>query len=241
MAKNDTKSVWETLSTVNVNDHKEEKNGLSYLSWAWAWGFVKNKYPSADYKIHDNITYPDNTVEVRVSVEIEDQTHMMWLPVMDYRNKAIVGPTSKDISDSRMRCLVKAISMHGLGHYIYAGEDLPQSGGAAPQSAEAPKPKPSTPKKNTPSTEAVEEADKPTPEVKSAEDLSDVRKTDGWDMVTAAFIELLPLHTKEDTLRQFWFKNKAVLAQLKDAKPNDHGEVFEAFKKRTAEIKGEAA
>ena len=89
-------SVWKTLSSINVNDKKQEKMGLSYLSWAWAWGEVKSKYPNASYEVHDDIIYPDSTVEVRVTVTVEDQDHMMWLPVMDNRNNAISGPTWPD-------------------------------------------------------------------------------------------------------------------------------------------------
>ena len=129
-------SVWETLSKINVSERVEKKYfknkktgreyGLSYLSWAWAWAEVKKRYPTASYEIHDDIFFPDNTVETRVSVTIEDQTHMMWLPVMDYKNDAKVNPTSREVSDTRMRCLTKAIAMHGMGHYIYAGEELPE-------------------------------------------------------------------------------------------------------------------
>jgi len=241
MAKAENKSVWETLSAVNVNDHAEKKNNLTYLSWAWAWGEVKNNYPDASYEVHDNIVYPDSTVEVRVSVTVKDQTHMMWLPVMDYRNKAIVGPTSRDISDARMRCFAKAIAMHGLGHYIYAGEDIPQTTGEARQSAEEKAPVPTPAKAHKPDPVAVAEANAPTPDVASAEDENDIRPTSGWDMVTSVFTEFLPLHKTEDTLRQFWFKNSSVLKQLKEARPDDYEEVFTAFKKRTAELKGEAA
>tara|TARA_B100000035_G_C21021402_1_gene564189 strand:+ start:303 stop:932 length:630 start_codon:yes stop_codon:yes gene_type:complete len=130
------KSVWEVLSKHPVTEKIEKKwykdksgkpYSLSYLSWAWAWGEVKKFYPEATYTIHEDIIYPNNTVEVRVSVTIEGQEHMMWLPVMDFKNNSKASPTSREISDARMRCLVKAIAMHGLGHYIYAGEDLPES------------------------------------------------------------------------------------------------------------------
>tara|TARA_Y100000022_G_scaffold180935_1_gene173234 strand:- start:630 stop:1259 length:630 start_codon:yes stop_codon:yes gene_type:complete len=130
------KSVWEVLSKHPVTEKIEKKwykdksgkpYSLSYLSWAWAWGEVKKFYPEATYTIHEDIIYPNNTVEVRVSVTIEGQEHMMWLPVMDFKNNSKPSPTSREISDARMRCLVKAIAMHGLGHYIYAGEDLPES------------------------------------------------------------------------------------------------------------------
>ena len=130
------KSVWEVLSKHPVTEKIERKwykdkqgkpYSLSYLSWAWAWGEVKRFYPDASYTVHDDIIYPNDTVEVRVSVTIEGQQHMMWLPVMDFKNNSKPSPTSREISDARMRCLVKAIAMHGLGHYIYAGEDLPEN------------------------------------------------------------------------------------------------------------------
>lgn len=130
------KSVWEVLSKHPVTEKIEKKwykdkqgkpYSLSYLSWAWAWGEVKRFYPDASYTVHDDIIYPNDTVEVRVSVTIEGQQHMMWLPVMDFKNNSKPSPTSREISDARMRCLVKAIAMHGLGHYIYAGEDLPEN------------------------------------------------------------------------------------------------------------------
>ncbi len=136
MSNKKVKSVWEVLSKHPVTEKIEKKwykdksgkpYSLSYLSWAWAWGEVKKFYPEATYTIHEDIIYPNNTVEVRVSVTIEGQEHMMWLPVMDFKNNSKASPTSREISDARMRCLVKAIAMHGLGHYIYAGEDLPEN------------------------------------------------------------------------------------------------------------------
>ena len=120
-------SVWTKLSSINVNENTEKKGMFTYLSWAWAWGIVKENYPDATYEIHDNIFYPDESVETRVSVTIADQTHTMWLPVMDNKKKPIHKPNARHISDTRMRCFVKAIAMHGLGHYIYAGEDIPQA------------------------------------------------------------------------------------------------------------------
>lgn len=241
MTKAESKSVWETLSAVNVNDHKEDKNGLSYLSWAWAWGEVKNNYPDATYEVHDNIIYPDSTVEVRVSVTVADQTHLMWLPVMDYRNKAIVGPTSRDISDARMRCFAKAIAMHGLGHYIYAGEDIPQSATEARQGDISKKDEAPQPKAKTATPAPSKEDYHSTPDVVSVEGEEGSHKTGGWDMVTQAFIKFLPIHTTEETVRQFWSANKDALQQLKEARPDDYEEVVDAFKKRNAELKGEAA
>ena len=118
-------NVWGALSRIDVSDKVEKKGNLSYLSWAWAWGTVKELYPNAKYEVKDNVQYPDGSVEVWVVVQIEEQVHSMWLPVMDHKNNAIKNPDARKISDARMRCLTKCLAMFGLGHYIYAGEDIP--------------------------------------------------------------------------------------------------------------------
>jgi hypothetical protein len=120
-------SVWATLSAIDCSDHVEQKGKLTYLSWAWAWQKLMENYPGSTYEYAEPSYLENGTVEVSVSVRVQSVTHSMWLPVMDNRNKSIVNPTTRDISDARMRCLVKAIAMHGLGIYIYAGEDLPES------------------------------------------------------------------------------------------------------------------
>lgn len=117
--------IWKTLSEVNVNNDKERKGRFDYLSWADAWKHVQQNTEDATYQLHDDVVYPDNSREVRCSVTINGITHMMWLAVMDNTNRAIKNPDARAINDARMRCLVKAIAMHGLGLYIYAGEDLP--------------------------------------------------------------------------------------------------------------------
>jgi hypothetical protein len=140
---------FEKLYRVNVNDYTEEKNGLTYLSWANAWAEVKKIYPDAQYTIKrfDNnlpYVYDENTgYMVFTDVTIEGLTYEMWLPVMDGANKAMkntaytyktkygektVEPaTMFDINKTIMRCLVKNLAMFGLGLYIYAGEDLPET------------------------------------------------------------------------------------------------------------------
>ena len=118
--------TWETLSKINVNDHTEKKGNLTYLSWAWAWQKLMEHYPDSVYQFKPNEYHPDDSVTVHCTLTVDGITRPMWLPVMDNRNNAISQPTSRQISDTKMRCLVKAISMFGLGSYIYAGEDLPQ-------------------------------------------------------------------------------------------------------------------
>lgn len=133
--------VWKTLSAIDVSDYTEDKNGLTYLSWAWAWGVMMDCYPQLRVEWHGqndsggnrrampDVTYYDGgTAMVGCTVRIGDEVERsMWLPVMDYRNKAIAQPDARMISDAKMRCLVKCFAMLGLGHYIYAGEELPRA------------------------------------------------------------------------------------------------------------------
>lgn len=124
--------IWNTLSVIDVNQHVEQKGKLSYLSWTWAWATLMQYYPEAEYTVHEERYIgrePNQTCEVSCYVTIrsgdEEVTRSMWLPVMDHTMKAKIMPDSRAISDARMRCLVKCLAMFGLGHYIYAGSDLP--------------------------------------------------------------------------------------------------------------------
>lgn len=119
---------------IDVSDHTEKKNGLTYLSWAWAWMTVLKHDPDATWEaveyISDGETTPcmylrDATAMVKVHVTVLGKTKSCLLPVMDHRNKAIQNPDSFQINTAIMRCLAKAISMHGIALYIYANEDLP--------------------------------------------------------------------------------------------------------------------
>ena len=125
--------AWDLLSKINVNDKTETKGSgkfaLTYLSWAWAWGVLMEHFPESVYEIHQDRILPDGSVMVSVTLTIKDGdeqfSRFMWLPVMNHLNKAIINPDAMDINKAVMRCLAKAIAMCGLGHYIYAGEDLP--------------------------------------------------------------------------------------------------------------------
>ena len=130
----DTLSVFETLNAVNVNGHTEKKNNLTYLSWAWAWAEVKKAFPDARYTIYETpdgcIYWTDGrTCWVKTGVTINGLEHIEYLPVMDFRNTAIPleKVTSTDVNKAIQRSLTKACARHGLGLYIYAGEDLPES------------------------------------------------------------------------------------------------------------------
>ena len=138
-------TIWTKLSVINVNDKTEKKGNLTYLSWAWAWGELMNHFPMATYTFteweypdgqsyvtKDILIYPDETCSVECELKIGELTRNMWLPVMDYKNNAIINPNARAISDTKMRCLVKCIAMFGLGWNIYAGEDLPRSDESPP-------------------------------------------------------------------------------------------------------------
>lgn len=117
--------IWNTLSAVDVNSRVEKKGNLSYLSWAWAWGMLMKHYPDANYVFEAPEMMNDGSVMITCNLTVGGFTRSMWLPVMDNRNNAVMNPDARKISDTKMRCLVKAMAMFGLGHYIYAGEDLP--------------------------------------------------------------------------------------------------------------------
>lgn len=143
-------SVFDDLDQIDVNMYKEERNGFNYLSWSDAWSIVKRKYPDTTYKV---LTFGENELPyqydpltgymVGTVVTINGISHSMWLPVMDSANHAMksepyeimtkyktirVEPcTMFDINKAIMRCLVKNLAMHGLGMYLYRGEDLPDN------------------------------------------------------------------------------------------------------------------
>ena len=129
-------SIWKTLSNINVNEFTEEKGGLTYLSWSHAWRIMMENYPEMQIKwngttdekgvIRDVTYYEGGTAMVSCTVTIGEVQRECWLPVMDYRNKAIAHPSSRDISDAKQRCLVKCFSLYGLANYIYSGDALPE-------------------------------------------------------------------------------------------------------------------
>tara|TARA_R110002020_G_scaffold473762_2_gene703527 strand:- start:153 stop:824 length:672 start_codon:yes stop_codon:yes gene_type:complete len=221
-------SVWETLSKVDVSDHTEEKNGLTYLSWAWAWGEVKNNFPQAKYVKHiwstetylDNPDRPDRGLPytkdehgyayVAVTVRIGDEEQTEIMPVLNYSNKAVQNPDSFQVNTALQRCLAKCCAMHGLGHYIYAGEDLPEG-----------VEKKVTITASDGSTKAVE----------------------GLKVVAEAFNTFIPECADLDVLRKFWGQNKEALEILEKGDNDLYQKVLGNFTahSKTLKPKGEAA
>ena len=126
-------NYFQELFDVNVGNHTEKRGELTYLSWSWAWAEIKKKHPDAYYTIYEdkdgNFYHTDGrTAWVKTGVTIDGIEHIEYLPVMDFRNKSIPveSITSTDVNKTIQRSLTKACARHGLGLYIYAGEDLPE-------------------------------------------------------------------------------------------------------------------
>lgn len=128
----------QTLLKTNVNEHTEKKNNLTYLSWAWAWAEALKADSLATFKVEmfGDKCFMDiyGTAMVWVTVTIFGKPMTCQLPVMNYKNQAILNPDAFQVNTAIMRCMTKALSLHGLGLYIYAGEDLPDDGNAASKS-----------------------------------------------------------------------------------------------------------
>jgi hypothetical protein len=116
----------------NVNEHTEKKNNLTYLSWAWAWAEALKADSNATYRVEmfgDKCFMDINgTAMVFVTVIMFGKPMTCQLPVMDYRNKAIPKPDAFAVNTAIMRCMTKALALHGLGLYLYSGEDVPEGG-----------------------------------------------------------------------------------------------------------------
>ena len=205
------KKPWDILSKIDCADKVENKNGLTYLSWAWAWGILKAHFPDASFEKHyfDGLPYasdPQGYAYVKVSVTVDGAEVTETMPVLDYRNKAVKNPDAFSVNSSLQRCLTKAISYHGLGHYIYAGEDLPPNDGEEAQK-EAPKEPVKKPKvqkakpqvKNNSNNINVEEfrsqfldhhAD--IVEMDEEDQLADITESDSFDIVLKVFETFMP-------------------------------------------------
>ena len=126
-------NYFEKLNNIDVSQKIEKKGNLSYLSWAFAWQELKKLHPDAVYQVYENkdgLNYHSDgkTCWVKTGVTVNEIEHIEYLPIMDFRNASISADkvTSVDVNKAIQRSITKAISRHGLGLYIYAGEDLPE-------------------------------------------------------------------------------------------------------------------
>ena len=180
---------------------------LSYLSWAWAWGVLQEHYPQSTYLFYqgeDDVPYvkfPDGTAEVRCRVSIDNLTREMTLSVMDNRNNAIQNPNSRQVNDTKMRCLVKCLAMYGLGHYIYAGEDVPSSD------------------KEEPKQESKNMAKVSKPVEKPVEEPKDDKGEEWADLFVKSFLDLAKLQKTKEGMTSYYKSNTADLTTLREKFP----------------------
>jgi hypothetical protein len=196
----DSKNYFKDLNAIDCSGKIEKKNGLSYLSWAFAWAEVKKYDPNANYTIYENADgwnyFTDGrTCWVKTGVTVNGIEHIEYLPVMDFRNKSIPleSVTSFDVNKTIQRSLTKAVARHGLGLYIYAGEDLPEES----EAVQTP-----TPKAKAKKTEPVKPEPVPAPEQKTTRDiLRELCKKNGIDThMVIQVCGLNPNSTDEDYL-----------------------------------------
>lgn len=130
------------LSGINVNDHVEKKGQFSYLSWPYAVAQLRLADPTATWEVRRFDGLPFLRTEcgyfVEVAVTVEGVTLSQIHPVLDSKNRPILDPNVFDLNTSIQRCLVKAIALHGLGLYVYAGEDLPNGAEEKPAEPKSP-------------------------------------------------------------------------------------------------------
>jgi hypothetical protein len=223
------------LLKLNVSGHTEKKNNLTYLSWAWAWAEALKADPTASFNVHtfnrDQYTpmpYMDvnGTGLVWVTVTMFDKPMTCMLPIMDYKNKPILNPDAFAVNTAIMRCMTKALALHGLGLYIYAGEDLPEDDGKT-----AP-----TPQATAPMGELTRKEDGPKYEKIVAKAKKTIQPTE-WDpsdesrkFFTESMIEWTTHCTSVAGLNSYWKSNELQLDSLKETHPSLYKEVLDLFK-----------
>ena len=226
------------LLKLNVQDHVEKKNGLTYLSWAWAWAEALKADPTATFHVDtfqraDATTIPymdiNGTAMVWVRTTLFSKEMTCMLPVMDHRNKPIQNPDAFQVNTAIMRCLTKCLAMHGLGLYIYAGEDLPEDDGVVP----APKPKAEKPAEKPPAKMAGE-AGRFQITVKTKPDST---PTDFINIVSEMAVVALEQAKSQADVMEIFKVNRALFDKVKEIDAECHKDLMEAFKTKKDALK----
>ena len=219
------------LLKINVNDHTEKKNGLTYLSWAWAWAEVLKADPTSTFEVQlfnradgTQMPYMDvsGTGMVWVTVTIFGKPMTCMLPVMNHRNQPIQNPDAFQVNTAIMRCMTKAVALHGLSLYIYAGEDLPET-----SSLEATTMGELTKKEDAPKYEKIIE--KTAPKADPTLDNSDASR----QLFADGMVEYTTHCTTVAGLNSYWKSNQLQLDSLKVT----HPDLYEVVLKKFQELK----
>lgn len=221
-----TENNFVKLASIDFKGHIEKKQNLSYLSWPWAVDQLMRHDPAANWEFHAPEIYND-TMMVSCTVTAFGKPIKMHLPVMDHRNQAIKNPDAFAINKNMMRCLVKAIACHGLGLYIYAGEDLPE-GAEEP----APEPKPAAKPKAPAKIEGKTGSWQMTITTDKEQDMN------AWiNIVLESTRLLLSTTTTEKDVMDIFKVNRIIFDTLKNDAPDDYTILMEDFKTRKNQLK----
>lgn len=228
------------LLQLNVQDHVEKKNGLSYLSWAWAWAEALKADPTATFHVDtfqraDATTVPymdiNGTAMVWVRTTIFGKEMTCFLPVMDHRNKPIPNPDAFQVNTAIMRCLTKCLALHGLGLYIYAGEDLPEQDEKPVAKTEKPEEKPPAPK---PPAKIEGEPGKWQITVKTKPDAT---PTDFINIVAEMTVVALEQAKSQADVMEIFKVNRSLFDKVKSIDADCHKDLMEAFKTKKDALK----
>ena len=217
------------LLKLNVNEHTEKKNGLTYLSWAWGWAEALKADPNATFHVHTfardqytQLPYMDvnGTGMVWVTVTLFGQGRTCMLPVMNHRNQPIPNPDAFQVNTAIMRCMTKALALHGLSLYIYAGEDLPEEDAKATNMGEL------TKQEDGPKYEQILTKTAPKKAQPTEWDNSDESRK----LFAEGMIEWTSHCTTVAGLNSYWKSNELQLDSLKVTHPSLYEEVLTRFK-----------
>ena len=243
--------IWNTLSKIDVSEYVKIKNKATYLSWPHAWMLMMQHYPQLQYRF-TIFEMPDKhgsqisdacfvlctdedgkrqyTASVEVTVSIGEVVRTMWLPVMTgFMNLATPNPGARDIGDTKMRCLVKCFAMFGLGHYIFAGEDLPIEGAEGKKNLGTMAP-----------METIETESRPAPKPADPEIPQNPRTQDPERMPVTAIVTVFENFLEGceslEELKTFWNENKQLLLELKSKNEKKFTAVVDLFKTKQGEL-----
>jgi hypothetical protein len=219
-----------SLLELNVQDHVEKKNGLSYLSWAFAWAEALKADPTAKFHVDtfqraDATTIPymdiNGTAMVWVRTTLFGKEMTCMLPVMDHRNKPIPNPDAFQVNTAIMRCMTKCLALHGLGLNLYAGEDLPMVDSDPKKTADKPAEPPKVPAKveGKPGRWQMNVTTKP-----------DATPTDFINIVAEAVVVCLEQAASQSDVMEIFKVNKAVFEKVKALNNGSYMDLLEAFK-----------
>ena len=212
------KEVWATLNALDLSEYHDKKGNFTYLSWTDAWKILMKHYPFATYEFQPETYESNGTVMSHCIVRIGHLERYMWLPCMDNRNNSVANPTTRQIQDSRMRCLVKCLAMFGLANYIFRGEDLPD---ADKDIAEAQV------------TQEIEEAESETETGFSIKELNGNKKTNcktAKEFLVQMRVEYQNCLQEEKSFKGIYLMNKDQIDQAYESVSASDKEVKDGFK-----------